>query len=255
MKLSVTIITLNEIANIQRAISSVKFADEIIVVDSGSSDKTKEVAQELGAHVVQRAFMGYGQQKNFAASLCTGEWILNLDADEEVSPELRTSIEKILKSTTSEENSVHLYRMARLTFFCGRPIHHGGWYPDYKARLYKKDKVTWTEPNVHEDLRLLHGGQIGILKGDLYHYSFPTVKSQVQTNIRYASLGAKDLVLRKNGKPFFYEMLLRPMTKFLECYVIKFGFLDGKRGLIIALNAAYSMFMKYSFAYWDENYD
>lgn len=249
MKLSVTIITFNEEQNIARAIKSVSFADEIIVIDSYSSDKTVEIAKNLGVQVISEEFLGYGQQKNFAADKCQGEWILNIDADEEVSPELK----KAILNTINSNNSYDLYAINRLTDFCGKWIYHGGWYPHYLNRLCRKSKAKWTEPNVHEDLLPVANSPIGKISANLNHYSFPTIESQVTTNIKYAKLGARDLIQRKKRKPNWPEMILRPLGKFFECYFLKKGFLDGKEGFIIAVNAMHSMFMKYSMASYIES--
>ncbi len=245
MKLSITIISFNEAQNIAQCIESARFADEIIVVDSNSSDNTLEIAQKLGAKVYSRDFDGYGQQKNYAAELCSNEWILNIDADEEISQDLQSEITKIL------ENPKHnLYRINRITQFCGKWIKHGGWYPNYISRLYRKDKARWTEPNVHEDLKLNNPQEsIGKIEQDLNHYSFPTIRSQIDTNSKYANLGAKDLISKKGRRPYLFELITRPCFKFIECYLLKGGILDGIHGFIIAINAAHSMFMKYSTAY------
>ena len=249
--LTVTIITLNEEKNIQRAISSVQFADEVIVIDSGSEDRTVEIAKELGAKVIQQPFLGFGQQKNFAASHAQSDWILNIDADEEVSPLLKESLQKILSDPFDKLPVA--YRLNRLNFFCNKPIKHGGWYPDWNLRLIKAKKGQWTQPHVHEKLVPSSlDSSVENLKGHLNHYSFSTLKSQVLTNLKFAGLGAKDLYKRKKGSPLFLELLIRPFFKFIECYFLKLGFLDGRYGILIALNASYSMFMKYSFAYQKE---
>ncbi|MBP9674588.1 MAG: glycosyltransferase family 2 protein [Bacteriovoracaceae bacterium] len=242
-KLSVTLITLNEEANIERCIKSLSFAQEIIVVDSLSSDKTVEIAERNGAKVYTKKFEGYGQQKNYAASLCQNEWVLNIDADEEISPELAKNIQEILKNPTCDA-----YTLSRLTQFCGKWIYHGGWYPDNIVRLAKKNKSFWTTPQVHEKLILKKEGNIGKLHGHLLHYSFPSFESQVKTNLKYAKLAGEILATTK--KICILSLLIRPFIKFIECYLIKKGFLDGVHGLVIALNASYSQFMKYAFAYF-----
>ncbi len=244
MKLSVAIITLNEAANIARAIKSVSFADEVIVCDSFSTDGTQQRARNAGATVIEHEFLGYGQQKNLAASHCKGEWILSIDADEEVTQELRESILKVL-----ENGDKDAYIINRRTQFCGKWIYHGGWYPDKLLRLYKKGSADWTEPHVHEELLPHKGVKIGMLEGHLNHYSFPSVLSQVHTNLKYAPLGA-EILFERSGRPSFLFMVLRPIGKFLECFFLKKGFMDGIRGLIIAINASYSIFLKYSIAYF-----
>ncbi len=250
MKLSATIITLNEEKHIARAIKSVSFADEIIVLDSFSTDKTVEIAKSLGAKVISDKFEGYGQHKNLAEKWANGEWILSIDADEEVTPELKKEILQVIESGQAKA-----YQLNRRTSFCGKWIYNGGWYPDKLTRLYKKNEAKWTEPKVHEELKVLDGSQTPLLKGHLNHYSFPSVESQIETNIKYAKLGSRQLIEKKGRKPYFFEVLFRPLGKFIECYFIKMGLLDGREGLIIALNASYSLFMKYIFAYSDKSSD
>lgn len=252
MNLSATIITLNEEKNIARTIRSLDFVEEVIVVDSGSIDQTCNIAMELGAKVFNNKFLGYGQQKNFAAGKCQNDWILSIDADEEVTEELKQSIKSIDFNDLDPVNSFYL---SRRTMYCNKWIYHGGWYPDNLIRLYNRNEAAWTTPFVHEIVVPLRDGNLKTshLEGHLNHYSFPTVKSQVLTNIKYASLGARDLLAKKGRRPRLFEVLGRPVGKFIECYFIKRGFLDGLAGLIIAINASYSMFMKYSFAYFDSD--
>ena len=250
MKLSITIIAFNEEHNIKRSVTSAMFADEVIVVDSGSTDRTTEIAKSCGAHVHQHPFTGYGQQKNYAASLCQGEWILNIDADEEISSGLKTEILSII----DDPQSHNLYQVPRLTQYVGQWIRHGGWYPGTISRLCKKNKAHWTEPHVHEDLQLTDSnGSRGFLKNNLLHYSFPTINSHTKTNLRFSSLAAKDLLAKKGRRPYGFEVILKPIGKFFECYLIKLGFLDGMRGFIIALNSAHAMLSKYSIAYLEDH--
>ncbi len=250
-KISVAIITLNEEQNIERCLKSITFADEIIIVDSFSSDRTVEIAKKYHAKVFQEEFLGYGEQKNYAFSLCSCPWILSVDADEELSTELISSIKFILSQNYLNQDD--LYFIKRRTSFCKKFIYHGGWYPDILGRLGKRNKVYWTTPNVHEELKVIghQSKSLNILDGHLNHYSFETYLSQVQTNVKYAKLGAKSLA-EKKGRPSFFSTLIRPFFKFLECYFLKMGILDGKEGLIIAINASYSQFMKYSMAYWND---
>ena len=254
MKISATIITFNEESNVAKAIKSLSFVDEIIVVDSHSTDRTIEIAKDLGAKVLLNKFAGYGQQKNFAASQCSTPWVLNIDADEEVTETLKNSILQTVNSGPEETSNI--YYLQRMTQFCGQWIKHGGWFPDNIGRLYKKDHAHWTEPQVHEKLVTKIDRQRPknppFLKGLLKHYSFPTVLSQVQTNIKYARLGSKQLTLKNKSRPHFSKIILKPLGKFIECYILKKGLLDGKAGLIIAMNAAYSIFLKYTFAFMDK---
>ncbi len=251
MKLSATIITLNEQNNIARALESVDFADEIIVIDSGSIDNTIKIAESFGARVIHNKFEGYGQQKNFAAQQASHEWILSIDADEEIDSILRESI----KDTLNNPQQV-MFQVNRRTNYRGKWIYHGGWYPDHLTRLYKKSKSSWSEPLVHEELITKEVQNKSLpLPGHLNHYSFPTYQSQVDINVKYAKLGAKTLLEKKGRKPYLTETLFRPVIKFIECYFLKLGFLDGKEGLMIALNASYSMFMKHMFTHDQDKND
>ncbi len=246
LALSVTIICYNEAHNLPRLLKSVSFASEIIVIDDSSSDDSAKIASEYGAQVFQRKFDGFGQQKNYAASKATFDWVLSLDCDEEVTPELYQSLKSIIASNQSQ----HIFSVDRKTFYMNHFIRYGGWYPDRVARFYLRTKARFTEPQVHEVLESLNNQTPVVLSGSLNHYSFPSVASQVERNIKYAKLGAKDYV-SKYGRPSIFAVFLRPFGKFIECLFLKAGLLDGLPGIIIAFNASYSMFMKYSFAYYD----
>jgi len=242
-KLTVIIITYNEEKNIERSIKSALFADEVIVLDSNSSDKTVQIAEELGAKVFQHPFKNHGHQKNYAESLATHSWIFSLDADEAISDKLKKNILIAL----GKPEGPFVYSVNRLNHFCGKPIFHGGWFPDHNTRLYKKEHATWTEPNVHEKLTPTQGTLPTPLKGLLLHYTFTTVDQQVQTNMKYAALGAQDLINRKKST-MLPLVIIKPIGKFIECYLLKMGFLDGYSGFIIAINAAHSIFTKYVIA-------
>lgn len=258
MNITATIISYNESNNIDVVLDSLSWADEIIIVDSLSTDDTVMKAQSFGPKIkiINQKFLGFGQQKNLAAEHAKNDWIFSIDADEEVTQELKDSILNTVVSYTSGSPTV--YNVCRKTNYCGKWILHGGWYPDILARLYKKTDAAFTTPDVHEALESKTNSKIGMLVGDLNHYSFNTVESQVKVNLKYAKLGAKALLKKRNGKrPNLLALFFRPLGKFIECYIIKKGFLDGLAGLIIAINAMYSMFMKYTFAYFDtqENID
>ena len=246
MSLSVIIITLNEESNISRAIKSASFAQEVIVVDSHSSDQTVSIAEKMGAKVFSEPFQGYGQQKNFALSKCSQEWVFWLDADEQIDEQLAGQISKAIQS-----DDTHFFTINRKTQFVNKWIHHGGWYPDYIIRLFKRDKGKFSEPKVHEKIVDLEGNvpDFKTLQGHLLHYSFPTIQSQINTNSKYAALGAVQLLERMPGGPSMFSLFLKPIGKFLECFIWKRGFLDGLPGFIIAINAAHSIFQKYSIAF------
>ncbi len=236
--ISVTVITLNEEANLSRCLKSVAWADELIVIDSGSTDQTVKIARDAGAQVFTHPWPGYGQQKNFAQSKCTHDWVLNLDADEEVPPELAQEINNALT-----QGDCQGYLFPRKTFYLGRWIRYGGWYPNYLVRLANKKYAAWTEPNVHEELKV--EGKLGTLQSPLNHYTFSSIQEQILTNVRYARLGSEELRL-SGQSPSLIKLIFKPIGKFFETYLIKRGFLDGLAGFIISVNAAHSMFLKYA---------
>ncbi len=239
LKISAAIITFNEEKNIKRCIESLDFCDEIIVVDSLSSDSTCKIAKELGAKVIEQKFLGHIDQKQLAVDNCSNRWVLSLDADEWVSNELKNSILTLLQNDLEND----AYSMNRISFHLGRWIKHGGWYPDKKTRLFDKTKAKWGGYNPHD--KVIVDGTIGHLNGDLKHYVFTDLRQNIDANNSYSSIMAIDL--DKNGKKFSYlKLFLKPLGKFLETYVYKRGFLDGMAGFIIARGAAYSMFLKYA---------
>lgn len=238
--LSVTIVTLNEEKNIARALSSVKWADDILVVDSGSTDATISIATSLGARVVTQKWLGYGAQKNFAQNLAKHDWVLNLDADEEVSPELGEEIRMALQNN----NSAVGFSMPRKTWYLGRWILNGGWYPNRIVRLVNRHYAKWSEPAVHEALMVQ--GETVPLKTDLLHYTFQSITDQIETNLCFSRLGYHDL-LKKGATASLVKLFAKPIGKFIETYVLKKGFLDGVPGFIISVNAAHSIFLKYAY--------
>lgn len=244
--LSVTIITLNEVENIARAIKSAQWADEVLVVDSGSTDGTVELARSLGARVVHHDWPGYGQQKNFAQSQATHDWILNIDGDEYVPEALGREIRSKLEEIGAGRAADRGFRIPRRNFFLGRWIRHGGWYPNYLVRLADRRHARWSEPHVHESLQV--EGRVGTLAEALHNYSFPTIESQILTNLRFSRLGSEDL-RRRGARPSLLKLAGKPVGKFVETFILKRGFLDGLPGLIISVNAAHSMFLKFAYLF------
>jgi glycosyltransferase involved in cell wall biosynthesis len=238
--ISVTIITLNEEANLPRTLASLKWADEVVVVDSGSTDRTVEIAKQAGAKVLHNNWKGYGQQKNFAQDQASHNWVLNIDADEVVSPE---SAVEIRQAIGNAEDIAGFY-FPRKTFYIGRWIKHGGWYPNYLLRLADKRVSRWTEPSVHEEW--VAQGKTAYLKEPLLHYAFSSIQDQILTNLRFSHLGSQDLK-RTGQRPSLFKLILKPIGKFFETYLIKGGWKDGLAGLIISVNAAHSMFLKYAY--------
>ncbi len=241
---TITIVTLNEERTLSLAISSVAWAKEVIVVDSGSSDKTVEIAQNLGARVVQNPWPGYGQQKNFAQSLATYDWVLNIDADEVVSPALAQEIQSVLLQIEKQELDAAGFYFPRKTFYLGKWIQYGGWYPNHLVRLANRRFSKWTEPYVHERLQI--NGTVRGLTHPLHHYAFSSIQDQVLTNLRFSQLGSQDLK-QKGQQPSISLLIFKPIGKFIETYFLKRGFLDGLAGFIISINAAHSMFLKYAY--------
>lgn len=242
-KISACIITYNEERTIKDCLLSVSFADEIIVVDSHSTDKTCEIAKEFGAKIVTHDFEGHIQQKNYAKSLAKNEWVISLDADERVSASLRKEIEKIFSIGPAYDG----YRFKRKTFYLNKWISHGGWYPDKHLRLFKNSIATWSGKNPHD--RIFLDGKVKCLKSDLLHYSFPNLASHINTINNFSGIMARDL-FKKNKVHFVLpKMILKTLWKFFEMYIFKRGFLDGRQGFIIATFSAFSTFARYAKLY------
>lgn len=238
-RLGAVVITYNEESNIGRCLDSLKFCEEIVVVDSQSSDATREIARQYTPHVHERPWKGYVAQRNEAVALSSCDWILSVDADEVVTPELREEIERVL----ANPREYTAFSVPRRTIHMGRWIRHGGWYPNRLVRLFRRDAGSWVGSEVHEYWNT--AGPVGSLRQDLLHYSFRNLADQVQRNNLYSSLGAQSL--RKAGHRFSSFMLLyKSLSKFLETYVLKRGFLDGYPGFIISVSAAYSVFLKWA---------
>src|SRR5258707_5116725 len=211
MSLSVCIITLNEEANIGRTLKSVKdIADEIILVDSGSTDATVALAKQFGAKVFVEPWKGFARQKNSALEKATGDWILSLDADEEVSPELAVSINTLLKSGTPRFAG---YTMNRRNLYFGKWIKRSGYYPDPKLRLIKRGAATFELRDVHEDMKMQ--GELGHLRGDLIHHAYPTLESFIEHANKYSSLGAGMVARERKGGFSVVKIVLRPMVRFI----------------------------------------
>lgn len=240
MDITGVVITHNEEKNIVRCLKSLDFCQEIIVVDSQSTDQTAELARKFTDKVFSKAWAGYTEQKNYATGLATSEWVINLDADEEVSAELRGETEGMLKKGGVIESA---FSVPRKTLHFGKWIRYGGWYPNYLVRLYRPAQGKWVGEELHE--RWETGGAEGPLQGHIIHHSFTSIADQVRRNNRYSCLGAQRLM--KEGKKFsLLGLLTKPISKFAETYVLKKGFLDGYPGFIISVSAAYSVFLKWA---------
>jgi glycosyltransferase involved in cell wall biosynthesis len=236
--ISAVIMARNEEENIVEAIASLNFASQIVVADTGSHDKTMDLARQAGAEVHSIFFDGYGASKNRAIEHCTGDWIFSLDADERVSPELAESIVK----TIENEPRYNGYKVSRLTYFLGKPVRHSGWYPDHILRFFKNGKGKFSERLVHESVRI--DGQIGKLEGLLFHYSYKTLESYLEKLNIYSSMNAQEL--HRSGKSsHLIDILFHPPATFLKMYIFHAGFLDGFDGFLLAGLSSFNVFLKY----------
>jgi glycosyltransferase involved in cell wall biosynthesis len=239
VKISATIITYNEERNLPRAIESLRCADEVLVMDSGSSDRTVELAEKHGARVVESAWPGYANQKNRAAEQATHDWILSIDADESLSEALEGEIWQLKKNGPRFD----AYTMPRLAQYLGRWIHHSGWYPDRKVRLYDRRKARWEGAYVHESVKV--NGRVGHLQSNLLHFTTGSLSEHLKVMDRYTTLAAEQL-LATGEEVTWGRLILEPPWTFLQTYVLKLGFLDGVEGLAIANMAALYNFVKYA---------
>lgn len=240
-KLSVVIITFNEQKNIGRCIDSVKgVADEVVVVDSLSTDNTRAICLEKNVRFIEHAFEGYGKQKNFALQQASYDHILSLDADEALSEVLLQSVEGVKKDNFPHSG----YTMNRCTNYCGQWIYHGDWYPDRKMRLFDRRKIRWSQDPVHESTQADEGASFGHLRGDLLHYSYNSLEEHITQNNRYSTISAEDYY-KKGKKSGWFRMMVNPAWAFVHSYLIRRGFLDGFSGYVIAKNIAHGTFMKY----------
>ncbi len=237
--LSVTIITLNEERNLRDCLESVRFADEIIVVDSGSRDLTRAIAREYQAQVFQEPWKGFAGQKNSAQEKAKGHWILNIDADERVTEGLRLEIQKVLREGPPAAG----FRMPRKNFFCGQWVRHGGWYPNYQLRLYRKDAGKFASREVHEQVEVK--GPVENLTSPLEHYTYQSISDYIQRMDRYSELSARQY-LKEGRRVSWPEILFRSWFTFIQMWVLKRGFLDGANGLILAALYSQYTFIKYS---------
>jgi len=237
-RVSVVVITLNAAGPLADCLASVAFADEIVVVDSGSTDGTRELAQKFGARVVSQDWLGFGRQKQFATDQAANDWVLSLDADERVSPELAASLVHALQSPAAS-----VYRMARRNRFLGRWLRHGEGYPDWSARLYDRTLARWSDDTVHE--KLLFSSTPGTLQGDLLHESAADLGRYLEKQNRYTTLAAA--ALHQQGRDAgVVELLLSPLVRFIKFYFLRLGFLDGMPGLVHTSIGCMSSFMKYA---------
>lgn len=244
MGLSIAIVAHNEEANIARTLEPVKWADEIVVVDSGSTDRTVEIAKSYGAKVIYEPWRGYVAQKNYVLELCTQDWVLALDADEEVTPELAEDVKRLVK-----ENRHEGYAIPRKNLFMGRWMRFGGFYPDPKLRLFRRGDGYSTGHDPHDRYELHSGNRVVRLKHPMVHYTYPTLDLYIGHMNRYSMLGAKKAVSKGHRSFSFLNIVLRPMFTFIYNYFVRLGFLDGREGLLLHMYHAVYVSWKYSKAW------
>ncbi len=237
--LSVVIITFNEEKNIARCIDSIlPIADDVVIVDSFSTDKTKEIALSKNCRFIQHEFEGYIEQKNWAITQAKFPHILSLDADEALSNELQVAISKLKDNWDADG-----YYFNRLTNYCGKWIKHCGWYPDQKLRLWDSRKGKWSGTNPHDKYELQSGSRQKHLPGDLFHYSFYSISQHILQIEKFSSIAAQEAVT-KGKRIGIFSLLLKPIWKFFRSYLIKLGFLDGYYGFVICTLSAFSTFLR-----------
>lgn len=237
-RVSCTIICYNEEASIRAALESVKWCDEIVVVDSFSDDGTVAICREYTARIFQRPWPGFVEQKAFALEQARYPWVLNLDADERVSPELRDEILEVLKAPRADG-----YYIPRLVYYLGRWWWRGGWYPDYRLRLFRRERVVWGGIDPHE--KVILDGRSARLRGPLLHYTYQDIGDHLATINGFTGVAARELLMRGRTTSVG-DLLLRPFWRFVRFYVLRRGFTEGLAGLFVAESAAFYVFAKYA---------
>ncbi|MDP2410503.1 MAG: glycosyltransferase family 2 protein [Pseudolabrys sp.] len=236
-RLTVIVITRNEAANIGACLDSVAFADERIVVDANSDDGTAAIAAAKGARVVTRTFDGFGAQKNFALAQAQGDWVLSIDADERVTPELRAAIERAMARPDADA-----YEVSRLSSFCGRQMNHSGWFPDYVLRLFRRGRARFSDDIVHE--RVVSDGKVGRLTGALLHEPVVRLEQALSRVDRYSTAGA-EMLIAKGRRVSFMSGIGHGLWAFLRTYILRAGFLDGREGFLLAVANAEGTYYRY----------
>ncbi|MDP3024607.1 MAG: glycosyltransferase family 2 protein [candidate division Zixibacteria bacterium] len=238
-RISAIVITYNEEKNIQRCLESLSWADEIVVVDSFSQDRTKDIASSFTDKIFDLGWQGFGKQKEIARTKASYDWVLSVDADEVVSEKLKEEI----KSVINKNDSLDGYYIPRLSNFLGRWIKHSGWYPDYVLRLFRKDKARFDDSPVHE--KLILDGKAGFLRNEIRHYTDPDISHYLSKMDKYTTLSAQKLLAEGKSATLF-DLLLRPVAIFFKMYLFKSGFLDGWQGFLLACFSSFHVFVKYA---------
>ena len=237
-RLSVAIITLNEERNLAECLASVSFADEIVVVDGGSRDRSCEIARAAGARVIEEPdWQGFGVQKNRAIDACSGDWVLSIDADERVPQNLRAEIQTVLR-----DSAFDVYEIPRSSYYCGRFMRHSGWWPDHVRRLFRRGTARFSPAPVHESLQT--DRSVGRLNTPLEHWSFRTMEDVLDKVNRYSSLSAP-VVIERGDRPSLFTAIFHGAGAFLRTYFLRCGFLDGSHGFMLAVSNAEGSYYRY----------
>jgi glycosyltransferase involved in cell wall biosynthesis len=242
--ISVTIITKNEQQNIERCLKSVQWADEIVVADSYSTDKTLEICRKFGCKIIETEWLGFGPVKRLAVDAASHNWIFSIDSDEQVSEQLKDRILTILKHP-----QFNGYRVKRVSYYLDKQIRYCGWDRDYQLRLFNRNSGNFNEKLVHEAVNI--AGEVGRIEDPLFHYTYPTIQSHIEKMARYSKLGADQLANKGKSSSIFMAML-RGLAKFLKMYLLQRGFLDGKIGFVLCYNSAVGVYLKY-LQLWEKN--
>ena len=243
-KLSVTIITKNEQHNIERCLKSVRWADEIVVVDDGSTDRTPEICRQYTTKVIHSDWLGFGLLKQLAVNSAIHDWIFSIDSDEEVSELLKNKILNIL-----ENPQLNGFRIKRDSFYLGKKIRHCGWDRDYQLRLFNRKFGNFNDKQVHESVSI--SGTVGRIEEPMFHYTYPTVQSHIEKMNRYSELGL-ELLTKKKKTASIGSSVVRGLAKFFKMYFLQRGFLDGKIGFVLCYNSAFGVYLKY-LKLWEKN--
>jgi glycosyltransferase involved in cell wall biosynthesis len=238
-KLTVTVITHNEGPGLAEALDSVAWADELVVIDSHSTDDTVEIARRYTPRVEVRDWAGYGPQKNYAADRASNDWILSIDADERITPELAREIRDLMRHGPAVQG----YRMPRVTFYLGRWIRSTDWYPDFHLRLYDRRAARWSERRVHESV--VAKGQVRKLRGEMLHYPYRDMSDHLTKIDRYTTLAAEQWAA-EGRRATAFQAFIYPHLAFLRNYILRRGFRDGRTGLVVSLLNSYYVFLKYA---------
>lgn len=251
--ISAFVVCMNEEQQIRRCLESVKWCDEVVVIDSGSTDGTLAIVREYTDKVFHREWTGYVDQKRYGLQQCSSDWVLNLDADEEVSVELKNEILKVLtqdKQSSSGGRRISGYFISRVVYFLGRWWRKGGWYPEYRLRLCRRLDTTWIGVDPHEKASV--SGATARIKGDLLHYTYDSLADQVH-RINTLSSNAADTIIKSGQRTSMFEIFIRPVTRVFKFYILKRGYREGFAGLIVAWLEGLQVFLKYA-KVWESRY-